>query len=142
MTYTGLPGTKVEINVQKEGYIRYYRKLIINQKHRKVPVVLQKKRNLVSIFFCLFDIYFNNFFNLIFLLINFFMKTTYLLLIFTFCSFSLISQEDFAFYNLDNSNIKIVSTSKGNYRAIEVEISNFNTESVNIHFPQVDFFII
>ena len=51
LTYTGLPGTKVEINVQKEGYIRYYRKLIINQKHRKVPVVLQKKRNLVSIFF-------------------------------------------------------------------------------------------
>ena len=29
---------------------------------------------------------------------------------------------------------------KGNYRAIEVEISNFNTESVNIHFPPGGFF--
>ena len=66
LTYTGLPGKKVEITIQKEGYNRYYRKLILNQKHRKIPVVLQKKSSmfftflivlLLIVIFCIF-IYF------------------------------------------------------------------------------------
>ena len=55
-------------------------------------------------------------------------------------SISLFSQEDLAFFDLDNSQINIVSTSKGNYRVIEVEVSNFENKSVNIHFPPGGFF--
>ena len=55
-------------------------------------------------------------------------------------SISLFSQEDLAFFDLGNSQINIVSSSKGNYRVIEVEVSNFDSKAVNIHFPPGGFF--
>ena len=49
LTYTGLPGSRVRITIQREGYQKYIRQFIIND-HKNITVSLnqQKKSNLES----------------------------------------------------------------------------------------------
>ncbi len=51
---------------------------------------------------------------------------------FSFCS---ISQEDYAFFYLDESNVSIYSENKGNFKEMFVTLNNASDENVNIIFP-------
>ena len=57
-------------------------------------------------------------------------------------SFSINAQTDKAFYSLNlDDDIDIISTSGFTYRHINVEVSNFGTEDINVHFPPGGFFV-
>ena len=43
LTYTGLPGSRVRVTVQREGYQKYIRQFIIND-HKPIPVTLIKQK--------------------------------------------------------------------------------------------------
>ena len=43
LTYTGLPGSRVRITIQREGYQKYIRQFIIND-HKPIPVTLIKQK--------------------------------------------------------------------------------------------------
>ena len=65
-----------------------------------------------------------------------------LILISVFSSLSVFSQKDKAFFELNNdSQIDIRAISSGSYKSITVEISNFGSEAVNVHFPEGGFFV-
>ena len=57
-------------------------------------------------------------------------------------TFSINAQTDKAFYSLNlDADIDIISTSDLTYRHINVEVSNFGTEDINVHFPPGGFFV-
>ena len=65
-----------------------------------------------------------------------------LILISVFSSLSVFSQKDKAFFELNHdSQIDIRAISSGSYKSITLEISNFGSEAVNIHFPEGGFFV-
>jgi hypothetical protein len=56
--------------------------------------------------------------------------------------FTINAQTDKAFFELNfDANINVRSTSSLNYRSIKVEVENFGSEDMNIHFPPGGFFI-
>ena len=57
-------------------------------------------------------------------------------------AFGVFAQEDKAFFELNtDSQIDITATSKGTYKVINVEVSNFGSETVNVHFPAGGVFV-
>ena len=69
------------------------------------------------------------------------MKTKLILTLLSIMTvFSLFAQEDKAFFEHD-SQIDIRATSKGTYKVINVEVSNFGSETVNVHFPAGGVFV-
>ena len=71
------------------------------------------------------------------------MKTkNYLFTIFLCLSFLAYAQEDKAFFNLNmDSQIDVRSTSSGNYKIITVEVSNFGSATMTVHFPEGGIFV-
>ena len=69
------------------------------------------------------------------------MKT--LLLVFAIFSIvNLSAQEDKAFFNLNlDSQIDVRSKSSGNYKIITVEVSNFGSATMTVHFPEGGIFV-
>jgi len=69
------------------------------------------------------------------------MKTKLFLLAFL-SIFNLFAQDDKPFFNLNvDSQIDITATSQGTYKIINVEVSNFGSETVNVIFPEGGIFV-
>ena len=69
------------------------------------------------------------------------MKTKLFLIAFLSISF-LSAQENKAFFNLNvDAQIDITATSEGNYKVINVEVSNFGTKTANVVFPEGGIFV-
>ena len=69
------------------------------------------------------------------------MKTKLFLLAFL-SIFNLFAQDDKPFFNLNvDSQIDITATSEGTYKIINVEVSNFGSETVNVIFPEGGIFV-
>ena len=69
------------------------------------------------------------------------MKTKLFLIAFLSISF-LSAQENKAFFNLNvDAQIDITATSEGNYKVINVEVSNFGTKTANVVFPEGGLFV-
>lgn len=43
LTYTGIPGSRVVITIQRQGYLKYLRQFTINE-HRNIPVTLKEQK--------------------------------------------------------------------------------------------------
>jgi len=55
---------------------------------------------------------------------------------------NLFAQDDKPFFNLNvDSQIDITATSEGTYKIINVEVSNFGSETVNVIFPEGGIFV-
>ena len=55
---------------------------------------------------------------------------------------NLFAQDDKPFFNLNvDSQIDITATSQGTYKIINVEVSNFGSETVNVIFPEGGIFV-
>jgi len=65
------------------------------------------------------------------------------LFLLTFLSIAnLFAQDDKPFFNLNvDSQIDITATSEGTYKIINVEVSNFGSEAVNVVFPEGGIFV-
>ena len=69
------------------------------------------------------------------------MKTKLFLLSFLSIA-NLFAQDDKPFFNLNvDSQIDITATSQGTYKIINVEVSNFGSEAVNVIFPEGGVFV-
>ena len=69
------------------------------------------------------------------------MKTKLFLLSFLSIA-NLFAQDDKPFFNLNvDSQIDITATSEGTYKIINVEVSNFGSETVNVIFPEGGIFV-
>ena len=69
------------------------------------------------------------------------MKTKLFLLSFLSIA-NLFAQDDKPFFNLNvDSQIDITATSEGTYKIINVEVSNFGSEAVNVIFPEGGVFV-
>jgi hypothetical protein len=71
------------------------------------------------------------------------MKTKIILtLLSVMTTLSVFSQQDKAFFELNqDSQIDITATSEGTYKTIKVKVSNFGSETMNVHFPEGGVFV-
>ncbi len=60
----------------------------------------------------------------------------------TILSMSIHAQTDKAFFELNlDANVDVRSTSSSSYKTIKVELDNFGSEDINVHFPPGGLFI-
>jgi hypothetical protein len=71
------------------------------------------------------------------------MKTKIILtLLSVMTTLSVFSQQDKAFFELNqDSQIDITATSDGTYKTIKVKVSNFGSETINVHFLEGGVFV-